>query len=141
MQDFMLCPCGTQLKVWQKAHSFTVNLYKITKNFPSEEKFPKGYRFAYGLTNQIRRASVSIESNISEGCGRNGDKEFSRFLDIAQGSPKGYRFAYACEVKCQVLIARDLGYLDVNKSEILTDTLDNNLNGGNPRNGFVSQNK
>jgi four helix bundle protein len=101
MQDF------TQLKVWQKAHSFTVNLYKITSSFPSEEKF--------GLTNQIRRASVSIESNISEGCGRNGDREFSRFLDIAQGS--------ACEVKCQILIARDLGYLDNNKSQLLTDKI------------------
>ena len=67
MQDF------SKLKVWQKAHNFTVNLYKITKDFPSDEKF--------GLTNQIRRASVSIESNISEGCGRNGDKEFSRFLE------------------------------------------------------------
>ena len=51
MQDF------SKLKVWQKAHNFTVNLYKITKDFPSDEKF--------GLTNQIRRASVSIESNIS----------------------------------------------------------------------------
>jgi four helix bundle protein len=101
MQDF------TQLKVWQKAHNFTVNLYKITQNFPTEEKF--------GLTNQIRRASVSIESNISEGCGRNGDKEFSRFLDIAQGS--------ACEVRCQILIARDLGYLDNNKSKLLTDKI------------------
>jgi hypothetical protein len=78
MQDF------TQLKVWQKAHSFTVNLYKISSEFLSEEKFPKGrhevsalaYRFAYGLTNQIRRAAISIESNIAEGC------------------PKGYRFAY-----------------------------------------------
>ncbi len=101
MQDF------TQLKVWQKAHNFTVNLYKITKDFPTDEKV--------GLTNQIRRASVSIESNISEGCGRNGDKEFSRFLDIAQGS--------ACEVKCQILIARDLGYLDNSKSQLLTDKI------------------
>lgn len=109
MQDF------TQLKVWQKAHNFTVNLYKITKDFPSEEKF--------GLTNQIRRASISIQSNISEGCGRNGDKEFSRFLDIAQGS--------AYEVKCyakryplgQILIARDLGYLDNSKSQLLTDKI------------------
>ena len=63
MQDF------TKLKVWQKAHNFTVNLYKITAKFPSEER--------YGLTNQIRRATcgqalcVSIESNISEGCGAN----------------------------------------------------------------------
>lgn len=102
MQDF------TKLKVWQKAHNFTVNLYKITRDFPSEEKF--------GLTNQIRRATVSIESNISEGCGRNGDKEFSRFLDIAQGS--------AYEVKCQILIARDLEYLDSNKSQLLTDKID-----------------
>ena len=101
MQDF------TKLKVWQKAHSFTVNLYKITANFPVEER--------YGLTNQIRRASVSIESNISEGCGRNGDKEFSRFLDIAQGS--------SYEVKCQILIARDLGYIDHQKSELLTEKI------------------
>ncbi len=101
MQDF------TNLKVWQKAHSFTVNLYKITKDFPLDEKF--------GLVNQIRRVSVSIESNISEGCGRNGDKEFSRFLDIAQGS--------AYEVKCQILIARDLGYLDNSKSQLLIDKI------------------
>ncbi len=109
MQDF------TQLKVWQKAHVFTVNLYKITAKFPVEER--------YGLTNQIRRASVSIESNISEGCpkgyrfayGRNGDKEFSRFLDIAQGS--------ACEVKCQILIARDLEYIDHQKSQLLTNKI------------------
>ncbi len=52
MQDF------TQLKVWQKAHSFTVNLYKITASFPPEERF--------GLTNQIRRASVSVESNLAD---------------------------------------------------------------------------
>jgi four helix bundle protein len=72
---------------------------------------------------------VSIESNISERCERNGDfgrstfagnpqitpSEFSRFLDIAQGS--------ACEVKCQILIARDLGYLDHNKSQLLTDKI------------------
>jgi four helix bundle protein len=102
MQDF------TQLKVWEKAHSFTINLYKITKDFPSEERF--------GLINQIRRASVSIESNISEGCGRDGDKEFSHFLNIAQGS--------AYEVKCQILIARDLKYLDLNKSQLLTDKID-----------------
>ena len=100
MQDF------SKLKVWQKAHNFTVNLYKI-KDFPSDEKF--------GLTNQIRRATVSIESNISEGCGRNGDREFSRFLDIAQGS--------AYEVKCQIFISRDLGYLDSNKSQLLTDKI------------------
>ena len=102
MQDF------TQLKVWQKSHSFTGNLYKMTTNFPSEEKF--------GLTNQIRRASVSIESNLAEGCGRNGDKEFSRFIDLAQGS--------AYEVRCQLFIARDLAYLSVDKFELLLSKID-----------------
>lgn len=97
MQDF------TKLKVWQKAHTFTVNLYKITNSFPSEEK--------YGLTNQLRRAAISIESNLAEGCGRNGDKEFSRFVDIAQGS--------AYEVRCQIFVSRDLGYISLEKFEIL----------------------
>ena len=102
MQDF------TQLKVWQKAHNFTVNLYKKTANFPSEEKF--------GLTNQIRRASVSIESNIAEGCGRNGEREFSRFIDLAQGS--------AYEVRCQIFIARDLGFLSSDESNLLLSKID-----------------
>ncbi len=101
MQDF------TKLQVWNKAHAFTIDLYKTTSNFPSEEK--------YGLTNQIRRASVSIESNIAEGCGRNGDKEFSRFLDIAQGS--------AYEVRTQLLIARDLGYITAKTFESLNDQI------------------
>ena len=102
MQDF------TQLKIWQKAHNFTVNLYKITATFPDEEK--------YGLTNQIRRASVSIESNIAEGRGRGGDKEFSRFLNISLGS--------AYEVKCQIYLARDLEYLNTDKSDILLGKID-----------------
>ena len=102
MQDF------TKLKVGQKAHNFTVNLYRITSSFPKEERF--------GLTNQIRRASISIESNLSEGCGRNGDKEFSRFIDIAQGS--------AYEVRCQLFIARDLEFLSVDSFKLLLDKID-----------------
>ncbi|MGD1921648.1 MAG: four helix bundle protein [Pleurocapsa sp.] len=101
MQDF------TKLQVWQKAHTFTINLYKISSTFPKEEKF--------GLTNQIRRASVSIESNLAEGAGRNSNKDFSRFLDIAQGS--------AFEVKCQILIAKDLGYIENSKSKLLIDKI------------------
>ena len=101
MQDF------TKLQVWQKAHTFTVNLYKITGNFPSEEK--------YGLTNQVRRAAISIESNIAEGCGRSSNKEFSRFLDIAQGS--------AFEVRCQLFVARDLHYLSLDKFQLLDDKI------------------
>jgi four helix bundle protein len=110
MQNF------TQLKVWQKAHSFTVNLYKISSEFPLEEKFPKGYRFAYGLTNQIRRAAISIESNIAEGCGRDGDKEFNRFLSIAKGS--------CYEVQCQIYIARDLNYISHQKCDLIISKID-----------------
>jgi four helix bundle protein len=102
MQDF------TQLKVWQKAHSFTVNLYKISSEFPSEEKF--------GLTNQIRRAAISIESNIAEGCGRDSDKEFNRFLSIAKGS--------CYEVQCQIYIARDLNYMSHQKCDLIVSKID-----------------
>ena len=99
MQDF------TKLKVWQKAHIFTVNLYKMTNDFPREEK--------YGLTNQIRRAAISIESNVAEGCGRDSNKELSRFLDIAQGS--------AYEVRCQLFVARDWQYLPLEKFQLLDE--------------------
>ena len=101
MQDF------TKLKVWQKSHTFTVNLYKITNSFPVEER--------YGLTNQLRRAAISIESNLAEGCGRNGDKEFSRFVDIAQGS--------AYEVRCQIFVARDLKYISTEKFNMLDEKI------------------
>jgi four helix bundle protein len=102
MQDF------TQLKVWQKSHSFTVNLYKISSEFPLEEKF--------GLTNQIRRAAISIESNIAEGCGRDSDKEFNRFLSIARGS--------CYEVQCQIYIARDLNYISHQKCDLIISKID-----------------
>lgn len=96
MQDF------TQLVVWRKAHELTVSIYKITANIPSEEKF--------GLISQIRRASVSIESNLAEGCGRDGDKEFARFVDIAMGS--------SFELRCQLLIVKDLGYINSNQYQL-----------------------
>ena len=66
------------LKVWQKAHMLTLDVYKATKSFPREEM--------YGLTSQIRRASVSIAANIAEGTCRNGDADFGRFLQMAAGS-------------------------------------------------------
>ena len=96
MQDF------TQLQVWQKAHNLTINIYKLTAQMPSEEKF--------GLVSQIRRASVSIESNLAEGCGRDKDKEFARFVDISMGS--------SFELKCQLLIARDLGYIELSQYQL-----------------------
>jgi len=67
-----------KLAVWEKAHRLTLDMYKATASFPKDE--------LYGLTSQVRRASISIPANIAEGCGRNGDVELARFLQIAMGS-------------------------------------------------------
>ncbi len=83
-----------QLKVWKAAMGIAKEIYVLTKDFPSEEK--------YGLTSQIRRASVSIASNIAEEAGRYSDKEFAHFLSIASGS--------SFEIRTQLLIAVSLNY-------------------------------
>ena len=80
------------LTVWQRAMEMTVSIYTLTKAFPKEEM--------YGLTSQLRRASVSVASNIAEGRGRMTDGEFRQFLGIAQGS--------TYEVQTQLLVARRL---------------------------------
>lgn len=84
------------LNVWQDSIDFVVSVYELTKKFPKEE--------IYALTSQIKRAVVSIPSNISEGANRNTNKEFIQFLYIALGS--------ASEVETQLIIANRLGYLD-----------------------------
>ena len=89
MQDFH------QLKVWQKSHAVALAVYKATSSFPKEE--------LYGLTSQMRRAAVSVPSNIAEGCGRDSQPQFAHFLQIAFGS--------ASELEYQLLLARDLGFL------------------------------
>ena len=68
------------LKVWQKAHHLTLAVYQAAMSFPRDE--------LYGLTSQLRRCAASIPANIAEGCGRKGDVEFARFLQIAQGSAR-----------------------------------------------------
>ena len=83
------------LGVWTKSYRLTLAVYRETKAFPKEEQF--------GLTSQLRRAASSIPANIAEGCCRNGDAEFRRFLFIAMGS--------ASELECHILLARDLGLL------------------------------
>lgn len=83
------------LKVWQRSHQLTLDLYLVTKRFPKEELF--------GLTSQLRRAASSIPANIAEGCGRDGDAELKRFLNIALGS--------ACEVDYFILLATELSYI------------------------------
>lgn len=97
MKDFR------QLKVWEKAHQLALDVYKSTKNFPKED--------LYGLTSQIRRASMSIPTNIAEGCGRNTDPEFARFLQISMGS--------ASETEYQLILAHDLEFLSKDNYEML----------------------
>ena len=84
-----------ELIVWQKAHVFALAVYKATDSFPVDEQF--------GLTSQIRRAVISISSNIVEGNERGSTKEFNRFLLIARGSN--------AEVQAQLILAKDLGYI------------------------------
>lgn len=93
-----------KLEVWQWAHDFTLDVYAITKSFPKEELF--------GLVSQLRRASASIAANIAEGCGRDTDADFKRFLDIAYGS--------AAESSYHLRLARDLGYIAVTDYEKLS---------------------
>ena len=89
MQDFR------KLKVWEKNHNLTLEIYKSTESFPVPE--------IYGLASQIRRSCSSIPANIAEGCGRKSDAEFARFLQIAMGS--------ASELEYHLLLARDLKFL------------------------------
>ncbi len=95
------------LKVWQRSHDFVLKLYRSTNTFPREE--------IYGLTSQIRRAAVSVPSNIAEGCGREGDPELARFCQIAMGS--------ASETEYQLLLAHDLEYLPTNEYQTLDEHL------------------
>ena len=81
--------------MWQKAHRRTLDVYRATKSFPAEERF--------GLTAQLRRSAASVPTNIAEGCGRDGKRDFARFLSIAAGS--------ASEVEYHLMLARDLEYL------------------------------
>jgi four helix bundle protein len=89
------------LVVWQKAIELTVCIYKLTRTFPEDEK--------YGLVSQMRRASVSIASNIAEGRGRLNPAEFRQFLGMSQGS--------MFELKTQLLVARKLGMANGNAVE------------------------
>jgi len=84
------------LQVWEKSHHLTLAVYQTTVSFPKDEM--------YGLTSQMRRAVVSIPANIAEGCGRNGDAELARFLQISMGS--------ASELEYYFLLARDLKLID-----------------------------
>jgi four helix bundle protein len=89
-----------ELNVWQKTYQLCLNIYKVTKDFPNDER--------YGLTSQIRRAAVSVPSNIAEGYGRKTIREYIQALYIAYGSN--------CELETQILLSGDLDYIGAEKS-------------------------
>ena len=97
------------LIVWQKSLDYVTEIYQLTKSYPKDE--------IYGLTNQLRRAAVSIPSNIAEGAARSTKKEFNQFLHISLGS--------LSELETQLLISENLGYLSkedsLKKIEKLTE--------------------
>jgi len=101
MQDFK------NLKVWQMARQLTKSIYTLTRDFPGSEEF--------GLKSQMRRASVSICTNIAEGCGRRGDREFRRFVDVAMGS--------ACELECETILSFDLAFITEAMQEQILEKL------------------
>ncbi|MBU1356953.1 MAG: four helix bundle protein [Candidatus Edwardsbacteria bacterium] len=88
----------SDLIVWQKLYKLCVEVYKVSKEFPSQENF--------GLISQIRRCSVSIPSNIAEGYARKNRKEYIQFLYTANGS--------LAELQTQLMLSKDIGYLKVN---------------------------
>ena len=101
MKDFR------SLKVWEKAHALTLEIYKATEGFPKKE--------LYALTSQIQRAAVSVPANIAEGCGKDSDAELKRYFTIAMGS--------ASELEYLLLLARDLDYLPADLFQAMTNDL------------------
>lgn len=93
----------TELKVWQRSHALVLELYRLTSGFPSEERF--------GVVSQLRRAAVSVPSNIAEGSKRRTKQEYARFLNISEGS--------LAETEYLLLLSRDLGYLTTSVVEPL----------------------
>ena len=103
-KGFILFESFDKLLVWQRAHSLVLKIYEVTNNFPKEE--------IWGLTSQIRRAAVSVPSNIVEGKARGSRKDFKRFLLVARGSLE--------EVKYQSLLAKELKYMNEEQYEEIT---------------------
>lgn len=97
-----------KLRVWERAMELAESVYKLSGDFPKEER--------YGLTSQLRRAAVSVPSNISEGAYRNSNKEFNYFLGIAGGS--------AGEVYTQIELAKRFGFITSEKAEGVLDEAD-----------------
>jgi len=101
MQRFM------ELKVWQRSHALVLLVYRLTKGFPADEK--------YGVVSQLRRAAVSIPTNIAEGSKREGNQDYARFLNIAEGS--------LVETEYLLVLSRDLKYLTPEAGAPLLDEI------------------
>jgi four helix bundle protein len=101
MKDFR------SLKVWEKSHSLAKATYKETYGFPKEE--------IYGLVSQMRRAVISIPTNIAEGCGKNTDKDFAKYLQTSMGS--------ACEIEYLILLSGELGFMPEEKTQNLMNNV------------------
>ena len=97
-----------KLKIWQEARKLTKEIYIVSSDFPKSEN--------YGLENQIRRASISVVSNIAEGSGYESDSQFLKYLFISLGS--------LCEVETQCFVSSDLGYISIQKLKLLIDKTD-----------------
>ena len=103
------------LKVWQKSYNLCLDIYKLTKGFPREER--------YNLTSQIRRSAVSVPSNIAEGYGRKSSKEYAQFYSISYGS--------ALELETQIIISKDLSFTPLEnfgKVDLLLEEVSRMLN-------------
>lgn len=98
----------TDLKVWQRSHALTLQMYRVTSSFPDHERF--------GLVSQLRRASASVPTNIAEGSKRLRSQDYARFLNIAEGS--------LAETEYLVILARDLAYIGPDVSEPLLKEAD-----------------
>ncbi|WP_373057301.1 four helix bundle protein [Zunongwangia sp. H14] len=94
-------------KVWQKSHALVLEIYKITRTFPADEKF--------NLISQMNRAALLIPTNIVEGCGRETQKEFLRFLHISSGS--------AFELEYLILVSKDLYFIYKDRFDKLTEAI------------------
>jgi four helix bundle protein len=101
MRDFK------KLEVWKKSHELTLTIYELTAGFPSNER--------YGLTSQLQRAAASIGANLAEGCGRETEADYRRFVQMASGS--------ACEVEYHLLLARDLSLIARDRYEQLNNDI------------------
>ncbi len=98
----------TDLTVWQRSHALVLDVYRLSKKFPSDERF--------GLTSQLRRAALSVPTNIAEGSKRQSNQEYARFLNIAEAS--------LAESEYLLMVSRDLGYLAPDSAKAALDELD-----------------